>query len=556
MVGWGDNSTTGRSQAFLESLLSRDAVNVKGKGAVGDARQVADAAISNGSQTLTSATAAFSAADVGKTVALNATSGAATLVTTITAYTNPTTVTLAAPAPAAITSGSLVIGTNNVAAFGNAMTQAGPNGTVTVPPGTYMFPTPLLFAVANQTIHLARGVTLLSASGGNSPRPFQINADGITFTGEGAFDGNFSATPTLVNHTIIIVNGGHVGLRFFDVTVKNSGFYGIQANNSSNLVFRDCNFSNTAGASITSAAFSGGTADNIRIDGCYFDNATVGIPPGYANVYGGAITVGNLKPSSGGLPTTNVRIVNNHIKCPPAGTPGMIDTASAIYGYLVDSVISNNTVEGSFLAISHGFLNRVAINNNVVSGAQGYAIEIASCTNVTCCGNVVDGRGVTGCGIMMDGVGSQNVTITGNAVSNMATVTGTGSPIGIALSGGAGPNLVVSANFVEMSCGTGIYNSGGSGVSITGNRCHNTSTGAVGIFSSSAGDVIISNNGLTGSWTLPIQLYEATAQTRNRLTVIGNNADSAPVVTKVVTLTLGTGCRIHSNGADVALTGV
>lgn len=65
-------------------------------GALGDARMVDDAAIDSGDATLTSATAAFTVDDVGKTIAIaGAGPAGATLVTTILLWTNGTTVELA-----------------------------------------------------------------------------------------------------------------------------------------------------------------------------------------------------------------------------------------------------------------------------------------------------------------------------------------------------------------------------------------------------------------------------------------------------------------------------
>src|SRR5258708_5742670 len=64
-------------------------------GAKGDGRQLADGVMTNGSATLTSATAAFTAADVGKVIIVNqGTQGAQVnpLCTTITGFTNATTV--------------------------------------------------------------------------------------------------------------------------------------------------------------------------------------------------------------------------------------------------------------------------------------------------------------------------------------------------------------------------------------------------------------------------------------------------------------------------------
>ena len=74
-------------------------------------REVADASITSGQTTLTSATAAFTAGDVGKTINLyGAGSNQAPIVTTIAAYTNATTVTIGVAASTTLTgTGALVI---------------------------------------------------------------------------------------------------------------------------------------------------------------------------------------------------------------------------------------------------------------------------------------------------------------------------------------------------------------------------------------------------------------------------------------------------------------
>lgn len=100
-------------------------------GAQRDGRSVTDAAITNATATLTSATAAFTSADVGKYVKVR---GAGTggnggeLVTTISAVTNATTVTLAASASATVTGARATLGTDDAAAIesaiGDAVTQA------------------------------------------------------------------------------------------------------------------------------------------------------------------------------------------------------------------------------------------------------------------------------------------------------------------------------------------------------------------------------------------------------------------------------------------------
>ena len=103
-------------------------VTASAYGAKGDAKVVADGAMASGSATLTSATAGFTPADVGKAVSVKgaAATGVTTLVTTIAAYVSATQVTLAASnASGGAVSGALVIwGTDDTAAIQAAVNAA------------------------------------------------------------------------------------------------------------------------------------------------------------------------------------------------------------------------------------------------------------------------------------------------------------------------------------------------------------------------------------------------------------------------------------------------
>lgn len=96
-------------------------VTASAYGAKGDGKVVGDGAMSSGSTTLTSATAGFTAGDVGKSISVKgaAASGVTTLVTTIAAYVSATQVTLsAANASGGSLTGAVVIwGTDDTAAI-------------------------------------------------------------------------------------------------------------------------------------------------------------------------------------------------------------------------------------------------------------------------------------------------------------------------------------------------------------------------------------------------------------------------------------------------------
>lgn len=126
------------------SLLVRDALeainrrtyNIDLYGGVADERNVSDAGMTNGSAVLTSATAAFTSADVGKLVYVGgAGTAGATLKTTVSSYTSATQVTLANAASTTVTNRPLYIGTDNTPAIAAALAGASAGSSIYIPPG-------------------------------------------------------------------------------------------------------------------------------------------------------------------------------------------------------------------------------------------------------------------------------------------------------------------------------------------------------------------------------------------------------------------------------------
>ena len=131
-----------RGPNFLDGLNEKlgELPSVLDIGAIGDARQVADAAISASSATLTSATASFVPGDAGKTAVVKGAGAAgALLITTIASVTNSTTAVLAAPAGSSVTGTTLTVGTDNTQAFQNAIASISAGGqSLLVPGGKYL----------------------------------------------------------------------------------------------------------------------------------------------------------------------------------------------------------------------------------------------------------------------------------------------------------------------------------------------------------------------------------------------------------------------------------
>lgn len=111
-------------------------------GAKGDVRTVADAVVSGQpTTTVTSATAAFTQADVGKLVTLNgAGASGAVLATTVATVVNSTTITVATTATTNVSAALLALGTDDSTAMQaaiNAANAAPRGGVVYFPPGVY-----------------------------------------------------------------------------------------------------------------------------------------------------------------------------------------------------------------------------------------------------------------------------------------------------------------------------------------------------------------------------------------------------------------------------------
>ncbi len=114
-----------------DDLVKPYQFRVEDYGAEGNGRMLTDVAISASSTTLTSASAGFTAADVGKHILVNEagptkttlTSGA--LITTITAVINSTTVTLAAAASRTVSGQDAMYGTDDTAAIRSAIDALG-----------------------------------------------------------------------------------------------------------------------------------------------------------------------------------------------------------------------------------------------------------------------------------------------------------------------------------------------------------------------------------------------------------------------------------------------
>jgi hypothetical protein len=122
--------------------------DVRAYGAKGDGQVVVDGSIASGSNVFTSPSAPFHASDVNKPIQIKGalSSGATSLVTTITAYNSPSSVTLGANATRALSGTAMALwSTDDTAAIQAAITaafaygQVQGIGIVSVPPGAGLF---------------------------------------------------------------------------------------------------------------------------------------------------------------------------------------------------------------------------------------------------------------------------------------------------------------------------------------------------------------------------------------------------------------------------------
>lgn len=223
--------------------------NVKDYGAKGDGRQLFDATITSGQATVTSATAAFTSGDVGKTAIFTAASGGgAVLVTTILSVTNSTTAVLAANAGSTIASGGIIaIGTSDYAAVNAALTAAlaAGGGVVYFPAGVYLLTSTLVIPTISFSTAGSKQITLM----GEYQPALSYTVLGTDITSQ-----NGSILYSAINH----INCGSTLTNVF-VTIKNLLFRGID-NPTTNAI----DLTNAGYADISDVTVDSGTPSNLQ----------------------------------------------------------------------------------------------------------------------------------------------------------------------------------------------------------------------------------------------------------------------------------------------------
>ena len=189
-AGTALTATTSTTAAWTGTLSGPWVFNAATYGALGDGKFVVDGAMTASSTTLTSATATFTSGDVGKAIMVKGAGSLSvtTLVTTITGYTNATTVTLAAPAATTVSGALVMWGTDDTAhiqaAINAAITYATAHGSakVFIPVGAGRF-----YAIAGPLI---TGGTTLGNAQLTLGAPVSTAGNKVVLTIEGVTNGS------------------------------------------------------------------------------------------------------------------------------------------------------------------------------------------------------------------------------------------------------------------------------------------------------------------------------------------------------------------------------
>lgn len=233
------NYTAAGSGAAARTAASKlgDLLSVLDFGAVANAVTITgNCSITSGAAALTVSGAAFAAGDVGKAITLpGAGASGAALVTTISAYTSATQVTLAANASTTLSSSSQTVtyGTDNKTAIQNALNQGIASGqAVYIPAGRYYVSGALSASISTAT-ETTQHFSLLGAGMAQSFLVFGYgNYNGLTLTGPGASGTTLQAYMNVEGFALEKAGGGGgdgLGVGLYLIQVAYSTFTRIKA---------------------------------------------------------------------------------------------------------------------------------------------------------------------------------------------------------------------------------------------------------------------------------------------------------------------------------------
>jgi hypothetical protein len=336
-------------------------------GAKGDGKIIGDATISGGSlTTLTSASAAFTSGDTGKTIIVNGALGnnAVPLISLIT-YVNATTVTLTTTASSAVTNASAIYGTDDTSAVNSAVTAAKNYATG---------------AFGNYHAQVLFG------------NKFYMLASGPTQTGDGSTTPTFNTQVPLpypaVNGSTqklvidLIGTGPADDAMYWEAAIPNiQGSCLVSAVNAPVGGTSPFGLQSVVGGPSAAAGFTGSYA-NVK---CYVDGLTVVIPFGTAQIgYDfrniASAGAGRISAKAFGAPNGNY---NNLSQANAQGAPQSNAGSVGVWPPLV-----NNNADATFLSVAlEGFSQgwQLTEHNVVLRLASVYntaAMQMSSAGNV------------------------------------------------------------------------------------------------------------------------------------------------------------------------------
>lgn len=372
--------------------------DVTAYGAKGDAKVVADGAMASGSTTLTSATANFTAADVGKAISVKgaAATGVTTLVTTIAAYVSATQVTLAGAngSGGAVSNAVVIWGTDDTVAIQAAVDAAeaylaagNTYAQVYCPPLPYVIAGPLnntrsgngqiVFGVypatgVKKVLEFASDVTgaaavrhwqqLVPQYGGACLISLGVYASTAAQTANINADGN----PAVISGPNEGFGYGAAAL-FSNVMPVLTNISFLTTHSAYGLTYGAANFYGCANAHITN--FSTGTAGIVAVGSDYSSPGT----------FGTGLSVGLLLPAPGN---------NHHV---------VLDNVSIQGGYTYACFFTEHAVAKRYMAL-YCWAGAVFVGNYFGSVGSVHAMRIESC-GIEACANEVYILGVGSGGV-------------------------------------------------------------------------------------------------------------------------------------------------------------
>lgn len=410
----GTDSDDQSTKQFLlgDMLLAvAGAYNVKAYGAIGDVRTVTDAVTTNGSPTITSATAAFTAADVGKYVAVRNGTGTSLVVGTILSVESATSITASVNASASGSSKTLELGTDDTTAIQAALTACATarHGTVYFPPGVYLYSASLGFIGGSDSDPIKGAVIC-------GPGATLLHKQGVYL------NTGYSAGSQTPNGATIVINFAQ------DVTIRDLVFQGPGQNNfgcmesvvhitglgTGNCIERCTVFDHFRGVALD---FSGSDKGYILNNQVRTSNAAIQQSSGA----GTAVVSGN-----------QIIAPNNSL----SGTSEQI-YAAGYYTRIVDNYIETFSAAGALgIRSDTGTKRHVIANNTIIgkgSGAIGIKLDTASAVGCVIADNTIET-----CNVAI-AVAGNNHAISGNTMTQAGA-----SSIGIALYVSTNPATVVS----------------------------------------------------------------------------------------------------------------